>query len=307
MARAGCRGVRARGPQRLSDASDHAVGVVIDDPVVTHPRTFAPLTVDERATSSTWRELAAVLFGVRAYAPQLSGRVVRWSTDNQAAASILDVGSRQPHLQTLAVLIHQVATLHGFTLSPIWVPREWNTDADAMSRCVDINDWGLTPAAIDRATLRWGPFVIDLFADPSNAKAPAFFAARPAPGAKGVDALVCPWPLGLCYACPPWPLLGRVFRRLLAVPADAVVVVPLWPSQPWWPILCPDGVHTRREVLDLLLVDRSSFELGITGRPDFLTTPSWRFTALLLRWCPAAPVHKPAFCLARWRLLPCTC
>ena len=81
---------------------------------------------------------------------------------------------------------------------------------------------------------RWGDFAIDLFADAINAKCRVFIAQRPMPGAIGVDALAEPWPAGLAYACPPWALLGRLFRRLEEEGGEMVVIVPVWPQQPWW-------------------------------------------------------------------------
>ena len=37
---------------------------------------------------------------------------------------------------------------------------------------------------------------------------------------------------------PPWRLLLRIVSRLVSEPAAAaVLLVPHWPSQPWWPVL----------------------------------------------------------------------
>lgn len=86
-----------------SDASDLAVGVVLFDPRHPHPTSYMPLSPEERTYSSTWRELAAILFGLRAFRAELSGKQVRWLTDNQAAVIILNTGSRKPWLHRLAV------------------------------------------------------------------------------------------------------------------------------------------------------------------------------------------------------------
>ena len=47
----------------------------------------------ESSQSSTWRELYAIEFSLQAFAPVLEGSHIKWFTDNQAAARIVEVGS----------------------------------------------------------------------------------------------------------------------------------------------------------------------------------------------------------------------
>jgi hypothetical protein len=47
----------------------------------------------ERAESSTFRELAAIKFALEAFEPALQDSKVKWFTDSQAAAKIIQVGS----------------------------------------------------------------------------------------------------------------------------------------------------------------------------------------------------------------------
>ena len=292
-----------------SDASDTGLGVLLTDPVVPRVVTFTALSPEDAVKSSTWRELAAIVFGLQALARHLSGRVVSWSTDNQAAALILDKGSRRPHLHQLAVRAFTLCAAAGIQLCPVWIPRELNAQADALSREVDRNDWGLTPVAFARLVAQFGPPVIDLFADDANHQVPSFYSHRPLPGSAGVDALSLPWPEGLAYACPPWALLGRVFRRLLdpSTVGSVVVILPVWPSQPWWSMLSPDGMHLSVRVSDWCLLDRGDFRLGGAGRPNFLTRTHWRFTALAVLWGPPSPAPKAPFCLHKWRGHHCRC
>ena len=290
-----------------SDASDSAVGVVVESASTGPRQSFFPLSEEEQLRSSTWRELEAVRFGVQAFSAAVKGRVVRWKTDNQAAVSILQKGSKVRELQQLARAIFEWCRVRQITLVPLWVPREENVEADAMSRCVDLNDWGMKKEATDRMQEHWGEFAVDLFADTMNTKCAGFFAQRPMPGAAGVDGLASPWPTGLLYACPPWALLGRLLRRLREEGGEAVLVVPVWPQQPWWPTVFPDGAHTGPRVLSALTLRRDDFALGPSGRPGFIVNSHWKFQALALRWSATRSAMKPAFCLRKQRGEPCDC
>jgi hypothetical protein len=53
-------------------------------------------------------------------------------------------------------------------------------------------------------------------------------------GAKAVNAFAQDWTVGLPYLVPPVQLLLRVLPKVRDDGARAVIVVPMWPSQPWW-------------------------------------------------------------------------
>ena len=47
----------------------------------------------ERSQSSTWRELSVIELSLRSFASVLKGSHVKWFTDSQVAAKIVEVGS----------------------------------------------------------------------------------------------------------------------------------------------------------------------------------------------------------------------
>ena len=53
----------------------------------------------QASQSSTMREILAVRKVLQSFAPKLKGLCVKWHTDNQSVARILDIGSGKPHLQ----------------------------------------------------------------------------------------------------------------------------------------------------------------------------------------------------------------
>ena len=289
-----------------SDASDGASGVVLrmpDSPPVGTACAFSP---EQRLKSSTWRELEAVRFGLVTFAHILRDRVVRWETDNQAAAFIIIQGSKWPHLNRLAKAIYEAATAVGAVIRPIWVPRELNEQADAWSRTYDIDDWGLSDQSFQILVSKWGRFSADLFADHINKRCSPFWSRWPCPGSSGTDAITASWPPGLVYACPPFSLLSRFLPRVMSVeaPHRVVLVVPLWPAQSWWPLLFSDGVHTSPSVVDAVVLCKADFQIGRVGRPDFLIHPSWSFAAVALLWQPGR-VGPSVFCSARALGKPC--
>ena len=94
-------------PQRFaySDASATGCGSVItlNEDCVCH-KLWEP---SECSRSSTWRELAAIDFALESFAPILEGSLVKWFTDSQTAARVIEVGSMKLDLHRLAIKIFQ--------------------------------------------------------------------------------------------------------------------------------------------------------------------------------------------------------
>ena len=88
-----------------SDASATGCGSVItlNEDRVCH-KLWEP---SERSKSSTWRELAAIDFSLESFAPILEGSLIKWFTDSQTAARIIEVESMKLDLHRLAIKIFQ--------------------------------------------------------------------------------------------------------------------------------------------------------------------------------------------------------
>jgi hypothetical protein len=121
------------------------------------------------------------------------------------------------------------------------IPRVENVLTDAQSRLERTGDYELREDVFKHAiaTLQVCP-TADLFAAEHNAKC-RVYVVRPQSRnmqASAVDAFQLPtWNQGLPYLFPPVQLIDRVLDRLVREEVTAVVVVPKWPSQPWWSIL----------------------------------------------------------------------
>jgi len=98
----------------------------------------------EGAKSSAWRELKAIHFALTSFKTLVQGKSVKWHSDNQGAARIVDVGRPHPELHSIALDIFNFCRTNNVILVPQWVPRELNVSADEISKIVDYDDWYTT-------------------------------------------------------------------------------------------------------------------------------------------------------------------
>ena len=121
----------------------------------------------ECSKSSTWRELAAIVFALESFVPILEGSLVKWFTDR-----IIEVGSMKLDLHRLAIKIFQFCTEHSIRLEVQWIPRTCteNEKADYISRLIDFDDWQITHDLFLSLEELWGPHTVDCFANYYTAK-----------------------------------------------------------------------------------------------------------------------------------------
>ena len=93
----------------------------------------------ECSKSSTWGERAAIVF-----APILKGSLVKWFTDSQTAARIIEVGCMKLDLHRLAIKIFYFCAEQSIRLEVQWISRTENGKANYISRLVDFDDWQIT-------------------------------------------------------------------------------------------------------------------------------------------------------------------
>ena len=84
---------------------------------------------------------------------------------------------------------------------------------------------------------KWGPHTIDQFASYFNTQLPRFNSRFWNPGFEGVDAFTCNWHGENNWWCPPVYLVPKVLWHAQKTNAIGTLLVPKWPSAPFWPIL----------------------------------------------------------------------
>ena len=84
------------------------------------------------------------LFSLQSFASVLEGSHVKWFTDSQVAAKIVEVGSMKSGLHKMARRIFDICIRSGIHLEVQWIPRTSNQHADYISRLIDTDDWQIT-------------------------------------------------------------------------------------------------------------------------------------------------------------------
>jgi ribonuclease HI len=249
-------------------------------------------SLTDREASSTLRELLAVFHTLSSFAAWLKGRQILLLCDNQAVERIIPAGSPHPRIQQVALDIFWLAEELGCRLQVEWVPREQNKEADAVTRWFDYDDWQLAPAVFAHADALWGPHSMDRFASHTNHVLARFNSLHHCPDTEGVNALAqTDWALHNNWCNPPFGLILDLLEVLRKFQAEASIVVPMWPSRPWWPMLLASPTHFRSFVRGCWLLP-DSVELFRPGPSlDYsqaLGKPGWRVMILRVSFRPAA-------------------
>lgn len=218
-----------------SDASDTGCGAVItlNRDTICHKM----WEQSERCKSATWRELASIEFSLESFVELLKFTHVKWYTDNRAVATIVEVGSMRRDLQEIAINIFQLCIRNNISIDIQWVPREQNVRADYISRLIDPDDWQITEEFFHELEDLWGPHTVDCLANYYNCKIKRYFSRFWNPNTSGVDFFVQKLNNENCLVVPPVSIISRVLHYLRNQRAKATVVVPLWPSANYWPLV----------------------------------------------------------------------
>ena len=222
------------------DASNKGLGAVFmgeDGKVIRAHKFFQ----EGDHTHINLRELLAAEYGLKAFSKTLGweGKSVRIRTDSMVALAYLNrMGGRAPALSRVAERIHTFALTRGLTISAEWVSTEEN-GADAESRIEgDLSEAKLNPKAFAMIQERFGTMELDLFASGDNTQTPRYVSLKADPQAWFVDAFSRPLPSHLkVLANPPFILIPRLLSKVRREKASLTLVAPVWPSQPWWPVL----------------------------------------------------------------------
>ena len=163
---------------------------------------------------------------------------------------IIDVGSRKSGLQSETERIFEICVHHGISIESEWVPRSSNEQADYLSRIVDFDDWSVSPHIFRFSDLKWRPHSIDRFADEHNHLLPRFDSRFWNPYCEAMDTFTRSWDFDNNWVCPPPQLVPRTLKHMRSCCALVTLIVPLWRSALFWPLLTTDGSHLAHFVQD---------------------------------------------------------
>lgn len=196
--------------------------------------------VEEKAQHINILELKASFFGLQTFCSNYDNIAIHMELDNSVAvAYINNKGGMIESLDQLAKDIWLWARDKSISITASHIPGKTNTVADNKSRIFhDDTEWSLNSSRFYNMCTIFGTPSIDLFASRLNYKCDKFCSWQPCPQAMAIDAFSLDWgQFNLCYAFPPFCLLGRVLSKLRRDKAEMILIAPAWSSQYWYPLL----------------------------------------------------------------------
>ena len=190
-------------------------------------------------------ELKAILFGLKSFCKQ-DRLHVRVFTDNTTALAYVKHmgGVRSELCNEVAKDIWDWCEEYSIWITIAHIPGALNVIADYKSRKFSDNvEWSLHPSLFAKICLIFGQPEIDLFATRLNTKLPRYVSFKPDPHAEFIDAFSLCWTDWKFYAFPPFSCIARCIAKALRENATGLLVVPWWPSQPWWATLINLGLR----------------------------------------------------------------
>jgi hypothetical protein len=198
-----------------------------------------PWTSEDKSRHINELELLAALWALKSFTAGASNIAIQLMLDNRTAVAYVNKsgGTRSRNLCSIAARIAEWCEDRLLTVSAVYLPGALNILADRLSRMrPDVSDWMLDQSVFRQLQSIWDPQV-DLFAANWNRQLELFASWQHQPEAMAVDAFSLNWSLFLGYAFPPFSLIQRCLNKIRKDRAEMVLIAPIWPAQPWYPVL----------------------------------------------------------------------
>jgi hypothetical protein len=159
--------------------------------------------------------------------------------DNSTAVCYINKegGTKSAQLTAIAKLITGFCEQCQLSVQAVHLAGVLNGEADKESRSSsDASDWMLDSQIFASLNEIW-PMEVDLFGSFWNAQLPRFVSWRPQPEAMAVNAFSVNWSDFLGYLFPPFSMIPKCLEKIRREESNAVMICPVWPSQPWYPVM----------------------------------------------------------------------
>ena len=232
--------LEVRDPDMYTDASLEGWGAHCDG-VATGGR----WSVSEKVSHINVLELKAISLGLKSLC-RMPGRHVKVMTDNTTALAYINHlgGVKSPPCNEVAREIWHWCEDQDVWLSCAHVPGVENVLADYRSRhFADNTEWEVRQEIFEKVCKIFGHPKIDLFASRLNFKVDKYVSRFPDPSACAIDAFSVSWNKTFFYAFPPFSCVAKSVQKILREKARGILLVPWWPTQPWWGRLMELGLR----------------------------------------------------------------
>ena len=128
---------------------------------------------------------------------------------------------------------------HGFWITVSHLSGLRNFQADSASRTFNkFTEYTISDDLFQTLNSLFGPFDIDLFASYLNFKVKPYVSWGPDPFSQFVDAFTIPWNFSNPFVHAPYSVIYKCLQKIQEEQVDLVtMLIPNWPSQPWFPIM----------------------------------------------------------------------
>lgn len=175
-------------------------------------------------------------FGLKIFVKNVKNCEILLRIDNSTAIAYIN-RIRFPHLTAISCDIWQWCERRGLYVFASYISSSDNSVADAESRRVHADiEWELADDAYHLICQTFKQPQIDLFANRLNNKCEKFVSWHRDPEPYAVDAFTLPWTVYNFYAFPPFCLILKTLQKIITDRAEGIIVVPRWPTQPWYPL-----------------------------------------------------------------------
>lgn len=193
----------------------------------------------EHSKHINYLEILAAYFGLKIFAKELHNCQILLRIDNTTAISYVNRmgGVQFPHLTQITRDLWQWCEKKHIIVFASYIRSAENVIADAESRRhhPDV-EWELADYAFKKIVEQFGRPEIDLFASRVNKKCDKYVSWNRDPDAFAINAFTIQWSNYYFYAFPPFTMILKSLRKIVKEKAVGIVVVPWWPTQPWFPL-----------------------------------------------------------------------
>ena len=179
----------------------------------------------------------AALYVLASLCDKCENTHIRIMIDNKTAvAYVNNMGGRKVMCNSVTRKIWLWCKQRNIWLSAAYIKSKDNDVADKMSRMSHMNsEWSLNKQTFQKMIDTWGIPTLDLFASRLNYKCERYVAWQPDPYCVSVDAFTLDWGQEqLSYIFPPFCIIHKILQKIDFDEANALIIVPLWTTQPWW-------------------------------------------------------------------------
>lgn len=198
-----------------------------------------PWSNNERERHINYLELLAAFIALKIFAKKFFNCQILLRVDNSTAVAYINKmgGIQFPHLTKITRDLWEWCESKRLFVFASYIKSRDNTIADYESRRThpDI-EWELSDWAFDSLTNTFGYPDIDLFASRINNKCATYISWHRDPDAFAIDAFTVSWSNFDFYAFPPVSVILKTLRKIITDRAQGIMVVPFWPTQPWYPL-----------------------------------------------------------------------